>query len=75
MQGPPPLSRLARRTDIPDGRYPMPHDRNPQETWHEPDTTLSLEDIMWNKISKSRQQDIIVITCGLLLILLAKVLA
>lgn len=33
------------------------------------------EDIMWNKISKSRQQDIIVITCGLLLILLAKVLA
>lgn len=34
-----------------------------------------LEDIMWNKISKSRQQDIIVITCGILLILLAKVLA
>lgn len=33
------------------------------------------EDIMWNKISKSRQQDIIVITCGILLILLAKVLA
>ena len=33
------------------------------------------EDIMWNKISKSRQQDIIVITCGLLLILLDKVLA
>ena len=33
------------------------------------------EDIMWNKISKSRQQDIIVITCGLLQILLAKVLA
>lgn len=33
------------------------------------------EDIMWNKIFKSRQQDIIVITCGLLLILLAKVLA
>ena len=32
------------------------------------------EDIMWNKISKSRQQDIIVITCGLLLILLAIVL-
>ena len=33
------------------------------------------EDIMWNKISKSRHQDIIVITCGLLLIRLAKVLA
>ena len=30
---------------------------------------------MWNKISKSRRQDIIVITCGILLILLAKVLA
>lgn len=29
---------------------------------------------MWNK-SKSRQQDIIVIACGILLILLAKVLA
>ena len=33
------------------------------------------EDIMWNKISKSRQQDIIVITCGLLRILRAKVRA
>lgn len=40
----------------------------------DPDTP-PLEDIMWNKISKSRQQDIIVITCGILLILLAKVLA
>lgn len=30
---------------------------------------------MWNNISKSRQQDIIVIICGILLILLAKVLA
>ena len=30
---------------------------------------------MWNKISKSRQQDIIVIARGILLILLAKVLA
>ena len=30
---------------------------------------------MWNKISKSRQQDIIVVACGILLILLAKVLA
>ncbi|WP_301967589.1 hypothetical protein [uncultured Desulfovibrio sp.] len=40
--------------------------------WTGPDIP---EDIMWNKISKSRQQDIIVITCGILLILLAKVLA
>lgn len=29
---------------------------------------------MWNKISKSRRQDIIVIACGILLILLAKAL-
>lgn len=53
----------------------MPPGETPQKiegTWirHAP-----LEDIMWNKISKSRQQDIIVITCGILLILLAKVLA
>lgn len=30
---------------------------------------------MWNKISKSRRQDIVVIVCGILLVLLAKALA
>lgn len=30
---------------------------------------------MWNKISKSRRQDIVVIVSGILLVLLAKALA
>lgn len=30
---------------------------------------------MWSKISKSRRQDIVVIVCGILLVLLAKALA
>lgn len=30
---------------------------------------------MWNNISKSRRQDIVVIVCGILLVLLAKALA
>lgn len=30
---------------------------------------------MWSKISKSRRQDIVVIACGILLVLLAKALA
>lgn len=30
---------------------------------------------MWNKISKSRQQDLIVILCGVGLVLLARVVA
>lgn len=52
----------------------MPPDGKPQKDRRD-GYDMPPEDIMWNKISKSRQQDIIVITCGLLLILLAKVLA
>ena len=65
-----------------DGRHQPRPEATPDAAWRnttknrgDPDTTRPLEDIMWNKISKSRQQDIIVITCGILLILLAKVLA
>ena len=53
----------------------MPPDGTPQKIEGTRIRHSPLEDIMWNKISKSRQQDIIVITCGILLILLAKVLA
>lgn len=53
----------------------MPPDGTPQKIEGTRIRHAPLEDIMWNKISKSRQQDIIVITCGILLILLAKVLA
>ena len=30
---------------------------------------------MWNRISKSRRQDLVVIMCGLGLVLLAKIIA